>query len=105
MMSIVSSKGIFVNNDLISKLHIVKESDLIFKLSNSWTEEKESFTMCGPEEIGRKRGTKNLETTREKVPIEERIGLRGTPGLWIFGKPYKIPGRKPEGNNLLFICQ
>ena len=52
--------------------------------------------MCGAEEIGRKRGTRNLEKTQEKMPIE-RIGLRGMPwpGLWIFGKPYRIPGRKP----------
>ena len=80
-MSMVSSMGIFVNNDFISKLHIVRESELTFRLSNSWTKEKESFTICGPEEIGRRRGTKNLETTRENVPIEERIGLRGAPGL------------------------
>ena len=34
-------------------------------------------------------GTKNLDKLWLKVPMADIIGLKGLPGLWIFGNPYK----------------
>ena len=61
-MSIVSSSGILVNKDLMSKLAIITLLVLKGKFSISLTKENVSVTIKGLVEKGWSRGTKNLAT-------------------------------------------
>ncbi len=60
IISIVSSTGMLVNNEVTSKLAITTLSGLMSLFKSSWTKENESLMTKELVEIGVRRGMKNL---------------------------------------------
>ena len=101
-ISIVSSRGMFVNNESTSKLPIKRE--LSFS-TISFANEKESLTVNSLDVIELIFGTKNFAILYDGVPIAESIGLKGghlsTIFLCTLQRPYNIPGLDPTA--LIFL--
>ena len=93
-MSMVSFKGMFVNNDVTSKLQM-KQFSGRFMLFNSSIKLYEFFREYVLSVIAFTKGTKNFARWYEGVLYAASTGLKGVFGLCIFGSPYKIAGERP----------
>ena len=65
MILMVSSRGMLVNNDLISKVAIVRLSELKLQGSNLCTKENVLLAIYTPEDNGRRRRRRNFEILLE----------------------------------------
>ena len=88
-MFMVSSRGMLVNNEVMSRLAI-KQSE--FCCSISLAKSNESLTLYLLEVKSLSIGTRNLVTSYVGVPLTERIGrIAGEPlitFLWTFAGPF-----------------
>ena len=81
-MFMVSSRGMLVNNELMSRLAI-KQSEFCFSISLA--KSNESFTMYSLEVKSLSIGTRNLAILYLSVPMAERVGRKaGQPSITVF---------------------
>ena len=102
-MSIVLSRGIFLNNESTYKLPITRE----LSCSNiSFAKQKVYLTMNSLHIIEFILGTKYFAVFYNSVPIVEKMSLKGgrrsTMFLSTLQRPYKIPGVEPTA--LISLC-
>ena len=90
---IVSSRGMLVNNEVMSRLAINQSE---FCCSNSLAKSNESLTLYSLEVKSLSIETKNLTFLYVGVPMAERIVRKaGQPSityLWTFARPERTPG-------------
>ena len=101
-MSIVSSKGMLVNNESMSN-EDMKNEEFCFLISSANV--KESLLKNSLDVNSDRIGTKNLASLYDGVLIAERMGRKGgqspTDPLWTLQSPYKTPGWLPKTYRLM----
>lgn len=100
--SIVPCNRIFVKSSTASKLAIIRLESRFW----SFVEKKKRYQILYCSLVNYStRGTKNLASLLEWVPIADKIGWKdgilSVASLWILANLYKIPGLEPTGWKVL----